>query len=268
MTTLSSPAPDVRTSTEVAFEPDWAGITGVYGGRVIAAVAEEARAHAATDGLELASVFVEFTGGAQVGPATLGTGVVHRGRSTATLDVVCTQVQGRPGHEAEPMVERRVVGAVAKFVAPGAALPAVAAPLRAPDPESLPEFVPPWGSLAYDHKFDVRVISHELEEGVPTTRAWVKLQPGTGLGNHGSLAALLDVLPPGLFMREPRPRFVPTVDFAMHLDADVPVVEGEWFHGVMRTEWEAEEFCLESATLQRADGRFVGRGTQTRRIVR
>ena len=268
MNALSTPTPDVQSPTDIAFGPDWAGITGVYGGRVIAAVAEEARAHPSTDGLELASVFVEFTGGAQVGPATLRTELVHRGRSTATLHLVCAQVQGGPGQA----TERRVVGGVAKFVAPGSptAQPSATSgtALDAPSPESLPEFVPPWGALSYDHKFGVRVISHRLEQGVPTTRAWVKLQPGTGLGSHGSLAALLDVLPPGLFMTAPRPRFVPTVDFAMHLDASVPVVEGEWFYGVMRTEWEAEEFCLETATLQRADGRFVGRGTQTRRVVR
>lgn len=248
-------------STTVVFTDDWVGVRGVFGGRVIAAVAEHAAALPDVSGLEVGSVHVEFTGGALPGDATLRHTVVHRGRASATVEVVCSQEQ-------DDRV-RRVVGGTAKFVArSGARTLAPHAVLNVPGPDDLGEFEPPWGVLSYDAKFDVRVISHALEGGVPTTRAWLRARPAIGLGKLGTVAALLDVLPPGLFMREPLPQFVPTVDFSMHVDTLAAPDEGEWVLGVMRTEWADEAFCLETATLHRADGRYLARGTQNRRVVR
>lgn len=247
--------------TPVTFSEDWVGVRGVFGGRVIAAVLEHAAALPDLDGLEVGSVHVEFTGGALPGEASLVDAVVHRGRSTATVEVTCSQEQDGK--------VRRVVGSSTKFVARAGA--PTLAPHRLPEvpaPDDLLEFDPPWGALSYDLKFDVRFVSHALEDGVPTTRAWLRARPGTGLGRLGTVAALLDVLPPGLFMREPLPQFVPTVDFSMHVDALAVPEEGEWVLGVMRTEWADEAFCLETSTLHRADGRYVARGTQNRRVVR
>lgn len=245
----------------VDFTDEWVGVRGVFGGRVIAAVAEHAASLPEVEGLALGSVHVEFTGGAVTGEANLATRVVHRGRSTATVEVVCEQVQGAS--------VRRVVGATSKFLARTSA-PASAPPVppSLPGPDGLPEFEAPWGELSYDRKFEVRIISHSLQDGAPTTRAWVRAREGAGLGRLGTVAALLDVLPPGLFMREPLPQFVPTVDFSMHVDAAAVPDEGEWVLGVMRTEWADEDFCLETATLHLADGRYVARGTQNRRVVR
>ncbi|MFC6152140.1 thioesterase family protein [Nocardioides yefusunii] len=258
-------AQPVTDVVAVNFAPDWAGVRGVYGGRVIAAAAEAAREVAATEGLRMGSVHVEFTGGGVVGDAELHRTLVHRGRSTATVHVECWQEQGTP----EAPKRRRVVGAVVKFLAPGTSRVFGNSTLPAgPDPEECEEFDAPWGEMAYDHHFGFRLISHALEDGVPTSRAWVRIQPGTGLGPHGTLAALLDVLPPGMFMREPYPQFVPTVDFSMHLDADAVVEEGEWLYGVMRSDWADDTFYVDTATLHRADGRFVARGTQNRHIVR
>ena len=243
------------TETPTHFGTDWVGVEGIFGGKAIATTVEAAVTAPEVDGLVLASASLEFSGGLAVGDATLVTDVVHRGRSTATVHVTCVQ-------------ERPRLRAVAKLVAPGErrVLPAHQLP-DGPGPDALDDFDPPYGRLSYDHKFGVRVVGHALEDGVPTTRAWVRALPGTGLGVGGTEVALLDVLPPGLFMRDPRPSFVPTVDFALHLDVQALAHEGEWLYGVMRTEWATDAFCLETATLHRADGRFVARGTQTRRIV-
>lgn len=247
--------------TRVAFTDEWVGVRGVFGGRVIAAVAEQAAALPDVSGLEVGSVHVEFTGGALPGEASLTHTVVHRGRASATVEVVCSQEQDGE--------VRRVVGSTTKLVArSGAPTLAPHAVPAVPGPDELPEFEPPWGALSYDAKFDVRIVSHALEDGVPTTRAWLRARPGVGLGSLGTVAALLDVLPPGLFMRDPLPQFVPTVDFAMHVDSLAAPEEGEWVLGVMRTEWADEAFCLETSTLHRADGRYIARGTQNRRVVR
>lgn len=243
------------TETLTHFSPDWVGVEGIFGGRGIATAVEAATHTPEVEGLVLASASLEFSGGLSVGGAEVVTDVVHRGRSTATVQV--TVVQGRPR-----------LRATAKLVAPGErrvlgphVLP------QGPGPDELDDFDAPYGRLAYDDKFRVRVVSHAEEAGVPTTRAWVRLQSGSGLGAGGAEAALLDVMPPSLFLHQPQPKFVPTVDFAMHLDALTPAVEGEWLYAVMRTEWATDTFCLETATLHRPDGRFVARGTQSRRIV-
>lgn len=128
--------------------------------------------------------------------------------------------------------------------------------------------MPPWGALAYDPRVQVKVVATGLVAGVLSTQAWVRVRPdgGADLGPAGVAGVLLDLMPPGLFT-ERAPRFVQTVDFALHLDPSTPAVAGEWYWGEVRTEWADEEFCAESAVLHRADGAFVARGAQTRRVV-
>lgn len=261
----SAATPVEPTVVPVTFTADWAGVKGVYGGRVIAAATDAARALPVVDGLRMGSVHAEFTGGGVVGDAELHLTVVHRGRTAATVHVECWHEQGT----AQEPKRRRVLGAVVKFLAPGTtrALPHSVLP-EGPGPDECQPFDAPWGEMAYDHHFGFQLISHAEEDGVPTSRAWVRLEPGTGLGAHGAIAALLDVLPPGMYMREPYPTFVPTVDFSMHLDEGAIAPEGEWLYGVMRTDWADDTFYLDTATLHRADGRFVARGTQNRNIVR
>lgn len=235
---------------------DWRGKDGIYGGKVVACLAESVQADPAVTGLRLASMWVEFSGTVLPGQVELVTEVIHRGRSTATVRGALVQGKQR-------------ASAVAKLVASGGE--SLVAPRQLgtlPLPEALDDFVAPWGELAYDPKFQIRVARQSVDDGIITTRAWVRLQPDTELGQGGAEAALLDLLPPGLFLADPAPTYVPTIDFALHLNPNAAVTPGEWLWGEMRTEWADEEFCADTGTLYRADGTFVARGTQTRRVVR
>lgn len=235
---------------------DWRGKEGVYGGKVVACLAEAVQSDPDLAGFGLASMWVEFSGTVLPGPIEVVTEIAHRGRSTATVRSALVQGKQR-------------ASAVAKLISSGGKTPLEPRRWAAlPDPDTLLDFQAPWGELEYDSKFQIRVASQSADDGVITTRAWVRTQVDTVLGHGGAEAALLDLLPPGLFFADPRPAYVPTVDFALHLNPNAPVHPGEWVWGEMRTEWADEEFCADTGTLYRADGTFVARGTQTRRVVR
>ncbi|WP_110241582.1 thioesterase family protein [Nocardioides gilvus] len=235
---------------------DWRGKEGIYGGKVAACLADAVQIDPDLAGLELASMWVEFSGTVFPGPVEVVAETVHRGRSTAT--VRATLVQGR-----------QRASAVAKLIASGGRTPLEPRRWAAlPDPEKLHDFQAPWGELEYDSKFQIRVAGQSADEGIITTRAWVRTQADTHLGHGGAEAALLDLLPPGLFFADPVPAYVPTIDFALHLNPNARVRPGQWLWGEMRTEWADEEFCADTGTLYRPDGTFVARGTQTRRVVR
>lgn len=234
---------------------DWRGKDGIYGGKVVACLATSVYAAPDVAGLRLASMWVEFSGTVLPGQVELFPETVHRGRSTATVRT--TLVQGK-----------QRASAVAKLIASEGGTLVEPRQLRAlPAPETLTDFEAPWGDLSYDPKFQIRVAHQSIDDGVITTRAWVRTQPDTDLGHGGAEAALLDLLPPGLFFAERVPSYVPTVDFALHLNPNAPARAGEWLWGEMRTEWADNEFCAETGTLHRPDGTFVARGTQTRRVV-
>lgn len=251
--------PAARRTKEVG--ADWRGVEGIFGGKVIALLADAVMAAPGTGRHELASMWVEFSGSVVPGELHDEVEVAHLGRSTASVRASLSQ-QGR-----------QKASAVAKLVAPDGGQPTLPTARRlpvAPSPDELDDLVPPWGELSYDPKVQVRVIEHLVLDGVLTTRAWVRVRPGHGadLGVGGVEAVLLDVLPPGLFMTGTPPSFVPTVDFALHLSPGARAVAGDWFWGEMRTEWVEGGFCAETGEIRRADGTFVARGTQTRRVVR
>lgn len=256
-----APAPEqasIATPVPLQVEADWRGVEDVFGGKVIALLADCVAAVPELDRLQVAALWVEFSSSVVPGAVDGRVEVLHAGRSTATVRAQLVQ-DGRS----------RASG-MAKLVAAGSSPSLSPRDLGAvPRPEEVPDLVPPWGALAYDPKVQVKVVRTALVDGVLTTQAWVRVRPGQGadLGHVGVAAVLLDLLPPGLFHHERRPSFVPTVDFALHLDPSARPAVGEWHWGEVRTEWADGEFCGETGELRRADGTFVARGTQTRRVV-
>lgn len=237
---------------------DWRGQEGLYGGKVVAMLADLLTATDVGDRLALASVWAEFTGAVVPGVTETGVEVLHQGRSTALVRATLRQ-DGRAK-----------ASAVAKFVAAGEGdkLPPRTLP-PAPEVDDVVDYDAPWGRLHYDPKLQLKVIDQETRDGVLTTRAWLRVRPGHGddLGVGGVEAVLLDLLPPGLFALEDHPAFVPTVDFAMHLNPSHRAEVGRWYWGEMRTEWSDGEFCCDTGEIRTPEGAFVARGTQNRRVV-
>lgn len=237
---------------------DWKGKEGLFGGKVVAMLAEAVTSAPEVGRLELASLWAEFSGSVVPGPVEQRVEVLHAGRSTATVRAALVQ-DGRS----------RASG-VAKLVASGGALSTGTRSIPpAPGPDDVADLEAPWGRLDYDVKLQIKLVEQSVVDGVITTRAWIRVRPdhGADLGAGGVEAVLLDLLPPGLFFTDRVPAFVPTVDFALQTNPSARARAGEWYWGEMRTEWADEEFCAETGEIRRADGTFVARGTQTRRIV-
>ena len=231
----------------------WRGLQGIFGGKLIAEITRVADEHPEVADLSVASVHVSFLGTVSPGEVELDVRVTHRGRRTAALDIAV--VQGRE------LVTGRVK--LARTGADALNGPADLGVLPAPD--EVPAYQAPYGALAHDEHLEVRPFSTEPVGGVPTVRAWVRARVGAGLG-AGTAAALLDIVPPSLFFTDRPPAFVPTIDFTLHRQPHAGGLEGEWLLAEGRTEWADEHVCAETATLHRADGTFLARGTQTRRI--
>ena len=65
----------------VDLDPGWLGMEAVFGGRVLAAVADAA----VLDGFHPQSLTATFVSSVQPGPAEVEHEVLHRGRSTASM---------------------------------------------------------------------------------------------------------------------------------------------------------------------------------------
>lgn len=231
----------------------WRGLHGIYGGKIIAEITRVADEHPEVAALAVVSVHASFLGSVAPGEVEFDVRVTHRGRRTAALDIAV--VQGRE------LVTGRV-----KLALPGADGPGDPAVLgEFPVPDDVPVYRAPYGALPHDEHLEVRPFSTESVEGVPTVRAWVRARVGAGLG-AGTAPALLDIVPPSLFFTGRPPAFVPTIDFMLHRRPRGGDLEGEWLLAQARTEWVDGQLCAETATLHRADGTFLARGTQTRRV--
>lgn len=231
----------------------WRGLQGIFGGKIIAEITRVADEHPDVADLAVASVHVSFLGTLAPGEVEFDVRVTHRGRRTAALGI--SVVQGR----------ELATGRVKLGVPGDQDLCGVADLGELPDPDDVEPYVAPYGDLPHDQHLEVRPFHTAPVRGVPTVRAWVRALPGAGL-RAGTAAALIDIVPPSLFFTARPPAFVPTIDFMLHRQPRVADLEGQWLLAEAHTEWADGQLCAETATLHRADGTFLARGTQARRI--
>ncbi|MFS3126863.1 thioesterase family protein [Nocardioides sp. Bht2] len=243
----------------MTFSPAWAGFAGVFGGRVIAELGAAAVADPRLGEMSLVSLVAQFSAAIDVGRGDVEVEVTHVGRASASVSVRLVQ-------------ERLRASAEAKLVRSGD--PSVQQPWVVndrPEPDEIAEFEPPYGEMAYADLVRIRVIDHKVRDGLPSTRCWVSFDEAAAavgeLDPAGRAAALLDVVPPGPFFTEPRPSFVPTIDFALNLAPSPPVSADGWYYTEATTLWRNSGYCAESTTPWTSSGEFVARGTQNRRIV-
>lgn len=245
----------------MTFSPHWAGFAGVFGGRVIAELG--AAAHRADDPrlaeMALVSLVAEFHAAVDAGPGAVEVDVVHAGKASASVS--SRIVQGRLRASAKA----KLVRTTERSQYPVRSLE----DLRRP--ELIAEFETPYPAMAYSDLVQIRLIDHRSLAGLPSTRCWVRLDDATRavgeLDAVGRAAVLLDVVPPGPFFVEPRPSFVPTIDFALHCAPAAPASPDGWYYTEASTMWQTSDFCAESTTLWTSAGDFVARGTQNRRVV-
>jgi acyl-CoA thioesterase len=239
---------------QVDFDPGWLGMEAVFGGTVLAAVADAA----VLDGFHAQSLTATFVSAVRPGPAAIRTEVLHRGRSTASVRLVLVQ-EDRP----------RVL-ATASLVPPGGRMvwdPSVDVS-GAGDPVHAPVLVPRHRPLPYAERLELRQVGEDSLSGGST--AWVRMRAGEdhGLGAHGRVALYLDVLAPGLFSQPVPPRFVPSIEFSAHFSprAAGAVDPAEWFLVTNTTVWSTDSYCVDESELRDRDGRLVAQVRQGRAV--
>lgn len=239
----------------VRFGEDWRGFDGVFGGRVIAALGEAAQC---IPDFEVLSLAVEFSGSVRLGDADLLVSPRHRDGRTGCVEVSLLQDHPRA----------RAVAKLARVR--GAEIHGTSVDLAGvPAPEDLPPYDPPYRDQPWSRLFDLRLVPAR-RPGTPTL-IWMRLderaQAAVELDALGRTAALIDAVPPGLFLSQRVPAFVPTIDFSLYLRPKPPVSRDGWYLAVSSTVWARDDFCMDDVSLYTSDGESIAHARQNRRVV-
>jgi hypothetical protein len=245
--------PDHETLDLVDLPEAWNGTFGMFGGFVLSRFVA-----AATEvlGAPPVALTLNFAGSVSSGPATMTTRHVHSGLRTGTVQLELHQSNRLRAH------------GVALSIHSGGLLSSPASVYTGPDPSAWPSWTPEPRPASYADHLDLR---REPLTGAPVrARCWLRLTHDgieEALGGPAPASAVfLDALPPLLMLRTPRPRFVPSVEFTLHLSPVLPIIGTAWVLGTNRLLWSDEAFCSEEATLQTTDGTVIARLRQTRAI--
>ncbi|WP_111719554.1 acyl-CoA thioesterase II [Homoserinimonas sp. OAct 916] len=239
------------------FPAVWHGYDGIYGGYVLARVIESVQV---VDGFIPLSVSIQFTGAVRDVTGRWRVEVLHEGVSTAAVNVEL--VQGHSRLTAFGKLGRGMTERVLDFPVDIGHLP---------DPMSLARYNFAYGEMRYESFLDHRLIPAADDVRRQRTEAWIRFdetsQQAPELGQYGLAAIFLDAQPPGMFYREERPAFVPTIDFTIHFAPGVRFDRHAWHFVTQSTMWATREFCVEESRLYDRHGVFIAQVRQTRRVV-
>lgn len=237
-------------------DPAWIGVEGIFGGYVLA-VAVAAVDTRAFPGYRPQSVTLAFVSTLQPGDVEIVAEPLHAGRSTGSVRIALVQDGRLRAHGIGSLVRQDH--------APVWETPC--APL-ATRPEHTDPYVASYGKLPYLDQLDLHGVGRDSMSGGAT--AWVRTrgEAGDGLSSHARLALYLDVMPPGMFAAEPRPRFVPSLELTAHFSPRAAFAgrEDEWFSVCNRTVWASEAFCVDECELRDHEGHLVAQLRQGRQV--
>lgn len=233
--------------------PRWGGVDGLFGGHVFSTIADAA---SAVSEHRLAALTLCFMNGVRPGEVDVSVTPLHTGRRTATCRVELSQagrpcVHGVTEHatpEGRPHHRRRLEP-----------------PARPTRPAANPE-----GhlSLEFRNRLETVLVSEPTLDGC--AGAWVRFrEPPAALGVRtpaGVLVTLLDVMPPGMFALDPKPRFVPTLTFTAHFGLVDDLDTTAWMYLTHATAWATDTLCVDESTVWDASGRLLAQGRQTRSV--
>ena len=243
----------------IALDARWNGFGGLHGGVVLAWLLEQAEVK--KDHLPTA-ITAHFLSRVAPEEAEFETQHVHQGRTTG-MSVVNLHQGGK----------LRAHAVVLHSASHGSSLWEEKADLSGlARPSSLARFVPPKTFAPVGAQLDVRPINGITPlSGAdrPHYEAWVGFQDTEvpeALGPWGTVAVVLDALPPGLLAIATEPRLVPTVELSAHFAPRASALE-EWYHVQHRTVWANGSVCVDETELRNARGELVAQARQSRRVL-
>jgi acyl-CoA thioesterase len=246
----------------IALDATWTAFHGLQGGLVVAWLLEEAAAAIAPVGHVPVTVSVHFLEQVDPAPADLTADIVRRGRRTSSLTVGLRQDGVLRAHGivagGEPRAATKWDEAVDL-----SGLPA---------PQDVSEFVPPRVFVPFGQHLEIRPVGGVLPGAggpEPVYEAWIRMRDrdvAAELGARGSVAVLLDAMPPGLFGLWTDVRPVPTVELTAHLAPGLGEAT-DWWHVTHRTIWAGDGACVDETELRRPDGRLAAQARQHRLVL-
>jgi acyl-CoA thioesterase len=239
--------------TVVDLDRRWRGVDGMFGGHVFSTIADAA---AEASGHRLAAMTLCFLSRVQPGEVDLEVVPLHAGRRTATCRFELVQAA------------RLCVHGVTEHATPTGGhhhVRHIRTPERPVAPVAMPEG---HESLEFRRRFDTLLVADPQLDACGG--GWVRFrEPPETVGVRtpaGMLATLLDVMPPGLFARDPKPWFVPTLSFTAHFGPIDDVDPLAWMYLTHATAWATDTLCVDESTVWAADGRLLAQGRQTRSV--
>jgi acyl-CoA thioesterase len=241
---------------KVDFPARWDGLVGIYGGFVLAKLADAAQC---VQGFDLTSLTARLLVPVDREPAIITRRIVHHGRRTAALQLTLEQ-GGRVRIDASAVLVP--VGDTVEWQRD-------APPAQSGPPSGWVSVPHVQGDLAFARNFDIRTpAAFTNSEG---SSAWIRLLADAAeLELHSARAvacAVMDALLPVAFGEQPRPEFVPTIEFAVHFTPQVGLITDGWLIGNNRLDWTTDTYCVEDASLTTVDGRLLATQRQTRLII-
>jgi acyl-CoA thioesterase len=248
----------MTVGTAIEVDRSWWSAAGVHGGRLAALGLASLRAEAGGD-RPARSVTTHYLAPVGDGPLTFDVEPERIGRSNSVASYVAVQ-NGR-----KVLAGSAVFGATR--TGPGEAgrpLPAVLSPGESE------VFVPPVELATYAQYLELRLATPDRPLGAGDRAeivAWIRFADRRPLGAE-EVVLLTDALPPALYALWDKPKPIPTVDLTVHLtDALDAGPVGGWALTRIRAEFAGSGWAIDDSTVWSEDGRLLGLGRQTRRVL-
>lgn len=243
---------------EITTDPTWNSWVGVHGGYLVAELT--AGAAVLAPGQAVQSVHALFPRPITDGAALLSLHAERRGRGAAFMS-------GR-AHSAGGQLAV-IVQILTGLAGPGPAYPAAPAP-EAPDPEGLEPYAFPVELVPFTQHLEIRPVSDSRPFAggeVAELVAWVR-HDVTDADQTQTLLILSDALPPALYAVMDAPLPIPSADLTLHLTSHAQRCDpADWFLVRMTTEFAADGWSIDAASVWDRSGQLLAVGRQSRRVL-
>ena len=232
-------------------------IAGPNGGYLAALLTRAAEEHLADRTRQLRSLTVHYLRPPKAGSARIEVTTEQLGRSVAYLRLTMIQGEKTVLLATGAWATEREGFAFDSWTIPQADAPESCSPLAAVRGEP---------SLPIHQQWDVRSATGAVfGSGQPPDLSWWIRPPVHRALDAPMIVAIVDALPPPIFVTEVGPMALPTIDLTVHIRAELPMVKwepGDWLLARFSTRYASGGFLEEDGELWTADGTLLAHSRQ------